>query len=77
MENVSRAKVHNEGGHILKPGDIVAVKLVTRIGHFRDFAVYQGLSDQSDECVASYGDKVSEETARAIAPYCSHLQYRR
>lgn len=76
MTNVSRAKVYNKGGHILKPGDIVAVKMVTVVGHCGDFAVYQGLTDQSDQAVAACGDKVSEKTARAVAPYCSHLEYR-
>jgi hypothetical protein len=70
--------VYNKGGRILKPGDIVAVKHVTVIGYAGDFAVYMGLSDHSDEYVANRGDKVyPEEAARAIAPYCAHLRYRR
>lgn len=78
MANVSRARVYNEGGHILKPGDIVAVKHVTVIGYANDFAVYMGLSEHSDEGVADHGDKVADErAARAIAPYCAHLHYRR
>lgn len=76
MANVSRVEVYSKGENILNPGDIVAVKLVTIIGHCDDFTVYQGLPDQSDEYVANYGDKVSEEIARAVAPYCAHLQYR-
>jgi hypothetical protein len=68
--------VYNKGGRILKPGDIVAVKHVTVIGHANDFAVYTGRATQSDEHIANYGDKVGESAARAIAPYCSHLRYR-
>jgi hypothetical protein len=77
MVKVSRAKVYNEGGHILNPGDIVAVKYVTVIGYAEDFAVYMGLSGQSDQDVADHGDKVGEDVARTVAPYCSHLRYRR
>lgn len=73
---VSRAEVYNKGGQILQPGDIVAVKMVTVIGDNGDFAVYQGLTDQSDGAVANHGDKVSESVGRAIAPYCAHLYYR-
>jgi len=76
MATVSRAKVYNEGGHILKPGDIVPVKFVAVIGHADDFAVYMGLPEQSDGEIASYGDKVGEDVGRAVAPYCSHLDYR-
>ena len=77
MANVSRAKVWNEGGHILKPGDRVTVKYVTVVGHVNDFAVYMGQTSQTDEEVAMYGDKVSEDVGRAVAPYCAHLSYRR
>ena len=76
MAAVSRAEVYNKGGHILNPGDIVAVKFVTVIGHAGDFAVYMGLPGLSDHQVAEYGDKVSEEVGRAVAPYCGHLHYR-
>ena len=76
MANVSRAKVYNEGGHILKPGDIVAVKYVTVVGYDRDFSVYMGSSDQTDEEISLYGDKVLKFVGRTVAPYCSHLRYR-
>ena len=76
MAQVSRAKVYNEGGYILKSGDIVAVKMVTVIGYANDFTVYQGLTNQSDQEVADHGDKVLESVGRAVAPYCSHLSYR-
>lgn len=78
MANVSRAKVYHEGGQLLKPNDIVAVKYVTVIGWANDFAVYMGRSSQSDNDVAASGDKVTDEAvARGIAPYCAHLAYRR
>jgi len=73
---VNRAKVYNEGGHILQPSDAVAVKYVTAIGFDNDFAVYMGASDWSDARVAEGGDKVSEKEGRIVAPYCSHLYYR-
>lgn len=76
MAVVSRAKVYNEGGHILRSGDYVAVKMVTVIGYGHDFSVYQGPSDWTDSRIASSGDKVPESAARAIAPYCAHLHYR-
>ena len=76
MTIISRAKVRNEGGHILKQGDMVAVKMVTVIGNVGDFAVYQGPTDLSDQYVADYGDKVPEDVGRAVAPYCAHLIYR-
>ena len=74
--SVSRKDVYNKGGHILGPGDIVSVKFVTVIGYSNDFSVYQGGSDQTDDEIAMYGDKVSEDIGRAVAPYCEHLQYR-
>lgn len=73
---VSRATVYREGGGDLRLGDAVAVKYVTVIGAWSDFAVYIGVGDWSDERVAANGDKVSEEVGRAVAPYCSHLAYR-
>jgi len=73
---VDRAMVYNLGGHILHPKDAVAVKYVTVIGEDRDFAVYMGSPELSNEEVAADGDKVSEEEGRAVAPYCSHLHYR-
>lgn len=76
MANISRAQVYQRGGAILQPGDIVAVKYVTVIGYNNDFAVYMGLSDQSDQEVADCGDKVLEDIGRAVAPYCSYLRYR-
>jgi hypothetical protein len=76
MSIVSRAKVYMEGGHILNPDDIVAVKMVTVIGWGGDFAVYQGPTDWTDQEVSERGDKVSAETGRAVAPYCAHLSYR-
>jgi len=76
MANVSRGRVYNEGGHILKQGDIVAVKMVAVIGWAEDFSVYQGLSEWSDQQVAENGDKVPESVGRAVAPYCAHLAYR-
>jgi len=51
--------------------------MVTVVGYDGDFAVYQGLTDQSDQEVTDYGDKVTEEVGRAVAPYCTHLVYRR
>jgi len=66
-----------EGGHILNPDDMVAVKCVTVIGWNGDFAVYSGPSDWSDERVAAEGDKMLEDAGRAVAPYCGHLRYRR
>jgi len=74
---VSRQKVYHEGGEILQAGDKVAVKYVTAVGCVGDFAVYMGLSDQTDQEVAECGDKVPESVGRAVAPYCSHLSYRR
>ena len=76
MVQVSRAKVYQEGGHILKSGDFVAVKMVTVIGYANDLSVYMGLTSQSDQFVADFGDKVLESVARAVAPYCAHLIYR-
>ncbi len=76
MAQVSRAKVYDKGGHILESGDIVAVKMVTVIGFANDFAVYMGLTSQSDQKVAVCGDKVPESVGRAVAPYCAHLIYR-
>jgi len=76
MAFVSRARVYQEGGHILNPGDGVAVKFVTTVGYDGDFAVYMGLTSQTDQEVADHGDKVPENVARAVAPYCAHLYYR-
>jgi len=76
MAVVNRADVYSKGGHILNAGDIVAVKMVTVVGQAGDFAVYQGTSAMTDEEVAFYGDKVSENAGRAVAPYCAHLHYR-
>ena len=76
MAQVSRARVWNEGGQILKAGDTVTVKMTTVIGYADDFAVYQGPSDWTDQEVADRGDKVPESVGRAVAPYCQHLSYR-
>ena len=75
MAAVSRGEVYN--GRALDYGDTVPVKYVTVIGCVGDFAVYMGESSWSDDEVAAHGDKVREAVARAVAPYCSHLMYRR
>jgi hypothetical protein len=77
MAWISRQKVYMEGGDILKAGDMIAVKYVVVVGQASDFAVYMGRSNQTDQEVAEYGDKVPESVGRAVAPYCSHLRYRR
>jgi len=77
MAQVSRALVYQRGGRFLKPGDIVAVKMVAVVGYSGDFAVYQGATDLTDKEVSDFGDKVPEEVGRAVAPYCAHLDYRR
>jgi hypothetical protein len=76
MAQISRALVYRHGGHILRPGDFVAVKMVCVTGYNGDFAVYQGSTDLSDQEISSCGDKVPEEVGRAVAPYCAHLSYR-
>ena len=47
-------------------GDTVAMKFVMVEGGARDYAIYRGPSDWSDEEVQSHGDKVYEGNEAAI-----------
>jgi hypothetical protein len=60
----------------LSPDDAMAVKVVAVIGHAKDFAVYEGPSDWTDEKVAAEGTMILEPGARAIFPVCRLLRYR-
>ena len=55
-----------------RPGDRVAVKVVIVLGHDQDYAVYTGTTDQSDEEIAAFGDKLAgergEQAAKAVFP---------
>ena len=62
----------------LKGGDILGFKIVAVIGHMGDWAAYRGLTDWTDEEVASSGDKLSREAAEALfyAPTAVGFTYR-
>ena len=62
----------------LKAGDELGYKVVAVIGYAHDWAAYKGLTDWSDEEVASNGDKLDEDAAEALfyAPVVAGLKYR-
>jgi len=62
----------------LVSGDKLGFKIIAVITAY-DWAAYRGLTDRSDDEVASRGDKISEDIARALfyAPDAAGLPYRR
>ena len=62
----------------LKLGDKLGFKIIAVIAH-GSWAAYRGLTHWSDERVASEGDKISEDAARALfyAPDAADIPYRR
>lgn len=63
----------------LKADDRLGFKIIAVMGYRKDWAAYQGLTSWSDEEVASHGNKLSEDVARALfyAPVALGLAYRR
>lgn len=66
------------------PNDLTAgmrlgFKVIAVIGSGNDWAAYRGLTDWTDEEVATGGDKLSQEQAEALfyAPVALGLRYRR
>lgn len=62
----------------LKPGDILAFRVVAVIGNNNDWIAYRGYSDWSDEEIAMHGDEMSKKTAEQLfhAPKVAGLKYR-
>lgn len=63
----------------LKPEDVLGLKVVAVIGEANDWAAYYGKTSESDEDVASNGDKLSQDAAELLflAPVRAGLSYRR
>jgi hypothetical protein len=61
----------------LKPGDILAFRVVAVIGNNKDWAAYRGYSEWTDEEIARNGDTISKEAAEQLfsAPYLAELMY--
>ena len=62
----------------IKPGDNLGFKVIAVIGYGGDWAAYYGLTNWSDEKVASEGDKLNKEAAEKLfsAPVLAGLKYR-
>jgi hypothetical protein len=62
----------------LKPGDILAFRVVAVIGNNKDWAAYRGYSEWTDEEIACSGDKISKKAAEQLfyAPGQAKLTYR-
>jgi hypothetical protein len=62
----------------LKTGDRLGFKIIAVVGYAGDWCAYRGLTDWTDEEVARSGDRIEEDTARALfyALNYSELKYR-
>ncbi len=62
----------------LLPDTGAAIKVVAVVGHSgRDWAAYYGESDQSDNEIASNGDKLDKNAAKLLFPtFAAVLEYR-
>ncbi len=57
-------------------GTAIAYKVVAVVGGSRDWTAYWGPPGETNEYIASHGDKIAKEAAEALFPTFKHMGFR-
>ena len=63
---------YNMCGEEFQDGDQISVKLVVVLGDGKDYAIYLGTTDMSDDEVAQNGDKIYQSNGKKVADAVFH-----
>ena len=80
-----RRKILENAGFPAYPNAVIATfmvlweknpkKVVAKLGQVLDLGMYMGEVYESDARIAKWGDRISEDRARALLPYLKDLEY--
>ena len=63
---IDAAEARNMSPSDVKDGDAFPIKIVAIAGYGNDWSAYHGLSEWTDEYIAMYGEKLTQEQAEPL-----------